>query len=143
MKEWQAAQNAKFDQLDVQYLRAVKNAIVAMRNERRLADHAALQEEERLVASRTPLPPLDPLASPERARLRDIYDGQVRDIAVAGAETKVEIYNRLLGSLFAYQSILRQTNKTASADIVATLMDRSVAERDGVRAALKAAPAAP
>jgi hypothetical protein len=141
IKEWQAGQDAKFNQLDGQYLNAVRNAIVAMRNARRLADQSALQEEERCLVSRTPLPVLDTAAPPERVRLRATYDNEVRKIAIAGAETKVEIYDRLLGSLFAYQSILKQTNKTASADVVAALMDRSVAERDEVRATLKLAPA--
>lgn len=134
VKEWQAGQNTKFDQLDVQYLRAVKGAIVSMRNARRLEDLAGLEEEEQQISTRTPLAPVNAASQPERARLRAIYDGQVRQIAHAGAETKVEIYNRLLGSLFAYQSILKQTNKNAAADLVAGIMDQTVKERDAVRA---------
>ena len=140
MKEWQAAQDAKFAQLDAQYLRAVRNAIVSMRNERRLGDLAGLQDEERALVAKAPLPVVDVLAAPERARLRSIYDGQVYQIALAGLDPKIEIYNRLLGSLFAYQSILKQTNKTASADIIAAVMEKAVAERDGLRASLAAPP---
>lgn len=133
VKEWQAGQNTKFDQLDVQYLRAVKGAIVSVRNARQLEDLAGLEEEEKQISTRTPLAPVSG-NQPERRRLRAIYDGQVKQIAHAGAEVKVEIYNRLLGSLFAYQSILKQTNKTAAAELVAKLMDQAVKERDAIRA---------
>jgi serine/threonine protein kinase len=140
VKEWQAAQDLKFAQLDAQYLRAVRNAIIAMRNERRLGDLAGLQEEERSLMAKAPLPSLDTLAAPERARLRSIYDGQVYQIALGGLDPKIDIYNRLLGSLLAYQSILKQRNQSASADIVAGVMDQAVAERDGLRASLAAPP---
>jgi hypothetical protein len=110
-KEWQAGQDAKFDQLEAFYLRAVRNEIVAMRNERRLEDLAGLQEEERLLVSNTPLPPLDVAAPFALVRLRSIYDAEVLKTARTGVETKIELYNRLLGSLFAYQSILNQTSK--------------------------------
>ncbi len=135
VKEWQAGQQAKFEVLDGQYLRAVRNGIFAMRNERKLADLAGLQDEERLLASQAPLPFLDASAPPERARLRGIYDEQVQAIARAGALTKVEIYNRLLGSLFAYQSILKQTNREQAAEMVARMIDEAVKERDALRAA--------
>ena len=140
MKEWQAAQDVKFAQLDTQYLRAVRNAIISMRNERRLGDLAGLQDEERSLVAKAPLPSLDALAAPERARLRSIYDGQVYQIALGGLEPKIEIYNRFLGSLFAYQSILKQRNQTASAEMVAGVIDQAVAERDGLRASLNAPP---
>ena len=140
IQAWQADQDAKFAQLQAQYLRAVKNGIVSMRNARRLDDLAGLEEEERLLLSKTPLPPVEAARQPERARLRGIYDGQVQQIARAGAEVKVEIYNRLLGSFFAYQSILKQTNKTSSAALVAGLMEDAVKERDALRATLGPPP---
>jgi hypothetical protein len=141
VKEWQAGQDAKFNQLDAQYLRAVRNDIVSMRNERRLDDLAGLEAEERLLVARTPLPPLGATAPFALVRLRSIYDAQVLQIARAGAETKVELYNRLLGSLLAYQSILKQTNRAGSAEIVAGVMDRNIAERDDLRDSLKDASA--
>jgi serine/threonine protein kinase len=140
VKEWQAAQDLKFSQLDAQYLRAVKTAIIDMRNQRRLGDLAGLQDEERALVAKAPLPALDVLAAPERARLRGIYDGQVHQIALDGLQPKIEIYNRLLGSLFAYQSILKQRNQTASAEIVSGVMDQAVVDRDGLRAILTAPP---
>jgi hypothetical protein len=140
VKEWQAAQDMKFSQLDAQYLRAVKTAIIDMRNQRRLGDLAGLQSEERALVAKAPLPALDVLAAPERARLRGIYDGQVHQIALDGLDPKIDIYNRLLGSLLAYQSILKQRNQTASAEIVAGVMEHAIAERDGLRAILTAPP---
>jgi hypothetical protein len=140
VKEWQAAQDVKFTQLDAQYLRAVRTAIIDMRNQRRLGDLAGLQDEERALVAKAPLPPVDALSAPERARLRGIYDGQVHQIALGGLEPKIEIYNRFLGSLLAYQSILKQRNKTTSAEAVAGLMTQAIAERDGLRATLNAPP---
>lgn len=133
LKEWQAAQDAKLNQLLSQYLRAVRNGIVTTRNARLLNDLAGLEEEEKMLLAKRDLPALDASLQPERARLRSIYDGQVREINKAGVEAKIEIYNRLIGSLFAYQSILKQTNKTAAADQVAQIMDQSVKERDALR----------
>jgi serine/threonine protein kinase len=140
LKEWQATQDLKFTQLDAQYLRAVRTAIIDMRNQRRLGDLAGLQDEERSLVAKAPLPMVDALTAPERARLRSIYDDQVRQIAVGGLEPKIEIYNRLLGALLARLSILKQRDETASAEMVAGLINKAVGERDGLRAALTASP---